>query len=59
MMIGEATMLDLPEMGATVGPVPAHRGPMDDFDLLFRQQFASMVRLAHLLGSDDPENTAQ
>lgn len=30
-----------------------------DFDSIFREQFAAMVRLAHLLGSDDPENAAQ
>ena len=30
-----------------------------DFDSIFREQFTAMVRLAHLLGSDDPENAAQ
>ena len=34
-------------------------GAAGDFDSIFRDHFASMVRLAHLLGSDDPENAAQ
>ncbi len=29
------------------------------FESIFREQFTLMVRLAHLLGSDDPENAAQ
>jgi RNA polymerase sigma factor (sigma-70 family) len=29
------------------------------FEELFRAQFATMVRLAHLLGADDPEDVAQ
>ena len=31
----------------------------DPFESIFRDQFTPMVRLAHLLGSDDPENAAQ
>lgn len=32
---------------------------VDPFEAIFRDQFTPMVRLAHLLGSDDAENAAQ
>ena len=41
------------ETGATDGSAT------DPFELIFRAHFTPMVRLAHLLGSDDPENAAQ
>ena len=55
MTIREARLLDEPTNPGTADQ-PAADGR---FELLYRAQFTPMVRLAHLLGSDDPENAAQ
>ncbi|MET3806055.1 RNA polymerase sigma factor (sigma-70 family) [Nakamurella sp. UYEF19] len=47
---------------ADVGPARPTSGAgaaRGDFESIFQRHFAAMVRLAHLLGSDDPENVAQ
>lgn len=53
-----------PPMSSERRPVPAPPGPsaadaVPSFEKLFRAEFASMFRLAHLLGADDPEDVAQ
>jgi RNA polymerase sigma-70 factor (sigma-E family) len=39
--------------------VAGSSGGTDDFETLFRREFPSMFRLAHLLGADDPEDVVQ
>jgi hypothetical protein len=55
MTIREARSLD-ESMNRGTDDEPAASGPDHRFESLYRAQFIPMVRLAHLLGSDDPEN---
>ena len=62
---------DAAEDPPAAGPVPAsapvngaavssvRESAAGGFERLFRAQFATMFRLAHLLGADDPEDVAQ